>query len=89
MVIIDPEIAEEEIPQAMEKLTRLVAKGNGNVIATDYWGRRKLAYPIEHRGEGNYVLMQLEFDPQGTGEVEAGLNLAEEFLRHLLIRLDD
>ena len=56
---------------------------------TDHWGRRKLAYPIQRHQEGNYVLTQLNMDPQKTGELERSLQISEEVLRHLLIRLDE
>ena len=87
-VIMDPGIAEEDTPQSVEKLTALVTKNGGGVTEIDQWGRRKLAYPIQHRSEGNYVLVQLELEPARTAELEADLNLSEEFLRHLLVRLD-
>lgn len=88
-VIIDPNIAEEDVPQAMEKLTALVTKSGGSINETNQWGRRKLSYPIEHRGEGNYVMMKLELEPGMVSEFEGSLNLAEEYLRHLLVRLGD
>ena len=88
-VIIDPNIAEEDVPQAMEKLTALISKNGGAVDETNHWGRRKLTYPIEHRGEGNYVIMKLQFEPAKIAKFEGSLNLAEEYLRHLMIKLGD
>lgn len=88
-VIIDPDIAEEDVPQAMEKLTALVTRSGGGINETNHWGRRKLAYPVERRGKGNYVMMKLEFEPAKIAEFESNLNLAEEYLRHLLVRLGD
>ncbi|MDD5094017.1 MAG: 30S ribosomal protein S6 [Dehalococcoidia bacterium] len=88
-VIIDPNIAEENVPQAMEKLTELVNKNGGVISQTDHWGRRKLAYPIQHHSEGNYVLLKMDLDPSKAAELEANLNISETFLRHLLIRLED
>lgn len=88
-VIIDPNIAEENVPQAMEKLTELVNKSGGVISQTDHWGRRKLAYPIKHHGEGNYVILKLGVDPSKAAELEANLNISETFLRHLLIKLDN
>ncbi len=85
-VIIDPEILEADVPQAMEKLTTLVTRSGGSVNEINHWGRRKLTYPIERRGEGNYVMMKLEFDPAGIAEFQRKLTLAEEYLRHLLVR---
>ena len=88
-VIMDPDIAEENVPQAMESLTGLVKKSGGEVAKADHWGRRKLAYPIDHHAEGNYVLLTVALDPSKTAELETNLNISETFLRHLLIRLDD
>ena len=88
-VIIDPNIAEEDVPQAIEKLNALIAKSDGTVTETDHWGRRKLAYQIDHRGEGNYVHFKVELEPEKTTELENSLNLPEEYLRHLLVRIDN
>lgn len=88
-VILDPDIAEEDVPQAMDKLTAIIAKNGGDIAETNHWGRRKLSYPIGRHGEGNYVMMKVGLEPEKTTELEAGLNLAEEYLRHLLLRADD
>ena len=87
-VILDPDIAEEDVPQAMDKLTALIAKSGGDITETDHWGRRKLSYPIGRHGEGNYVLMKLGLEPERTTDLESSLNLAEEYLRHLLLRVE-
>ncbi len=87
-VIIDPTIAEEDVPETMEKLTGLIAKNGGEISETNHWGRRKLSYPIEHHGEGNYVMMKVGMEPEKTSGLEASLNITEEYLRHLLLRVD-
>ena len=88
-VIIDPDIAEEDIPNAIEGISELVKKNGGEVSETNQWGRRKLAYPIGNHREGNYVILKLELEPSKAAELEANLNLSETYLRHLLIRLAD
>ncbi len=88
-VILDPDIAEEDVPQAMEKLTALVAKSGGEVKETDHWGRRRLSYPIGRHAEGNYVMMRLGLEPDKAGELTANLNITAEYLRHLLLKLGD
>ncbi|MFO8011641.1 MAG: 30S ribosomal protein S6 [Dehalococcoidia bacterium] len=87
-VILNPDIDEEDVPQAMEKLSALVTKSGGEITETEHWGRRKLSYPIGHHAEGNYVVMRLGMEPGKTAELENGLNLGEDYLRHLLLRLD-
>ena len=88
-VILDPDIAEEDVPAAMEKLNALIAKNGGEVTETDHRGRRRLSYPIGRHAEGNYVMMKVGLEPDKTAELDANLNLTEEYLRHLLVRIED
>ena len=90
VVIVSPDVAEDDVPDAVDRLIRRPVEGEGGELQeTDHWGRRKLAYPIQRYQEGNYVLTQLNMDPQKTDELERGLQISEEVLRHLLIRLDE
>ncbi len=90
IIIISPEVAEEEVPDAIDRLIRHPIEGQGGEIQeVNQWGRRKLAYPIQKQLEGNYVLTQLRLDPLRTKELEQRLMISEEVMRHLLIRLDD
>lgn len=89
VVILSPELAEEEMPAAIERLSQSVAGRGGEVVEVNPWGRRKLAYPIRRHLEGNYVLTKIKLEPSRTVELEAGLHMSEEVLRHLLVRLGD
>lgn len=90
VVIVSPEIADDDVPDAVDRLVRKPVEGEGGELQQiDTWGRRKLAYPIQKFQEGNYVLNQLNMDPQKTGELERGLQISEDVLRHLLIRLEE
>jgi small subunit ribosomal protein S6 len=88
-VILNPDIAEEDVPQTMEKLSDLIAKNGGEITDTEQWGRRKLSYPIKHHAEGNYVIMKLGLEPEKTTQLENDLNIVEDYLRHLLLRTDN
>jgi len=87
--IISPEIADEEVPDTIGRVSELVNKTGGNVTEMSQWGRRKLAYPIRRFSEGNYVLAQLELEPASAKELEANLRLSNEVMRHLLVRLGE
>ena len=89
VVILSPELAEEDIPAAIDRLSQLIADRGGEVKDIDRWGRRKLAYPINKHLEGNYLVTQVRLDPNRTSDVEAGLRISEEVLRHLLVRVGD
>jgi small subunit ribosomal protein S6 len=89
VVILSPELVEEDVPAAIDRLSQLIADRGGEVKDVDRWGRRKLAYPIKKHLEGNYLVTQVMLDPNRTSDVEAALRISEEVLRHLLVRVGD
>jgi len=86
LYIIHPRKAADEVPAVIEWVNGLVQKGDGEVLAVDDWGRRKLAYPIQHESEGTYVLTTLRIPPEATRTVESQMVTSEEIMRHILIR---
>ena len=89
VLIISPEVVDEEMPDFITKLSELVDKVGGSVDEINQWGRRKLAYPIKRSTEGNYVSTKVKMKPALTKELEANLRLSGKILRHLLIRSAD
>ena len=89
MMVVSPQLDDEGMTVALDRVNRYVNEHGGSVIRQEPWGRlRRLAYPIRNFNEGNYVLTHLEMDPQDTRELEASLQLSEDVLRHLLVRID-
>jgi small subunit ribosomal protein S6 len=84
--MLDPEVDEERVGTVMDRVRRLI--GEGEVVDEDSWGRKKLAYKIGDYTEANYHLAHLSMEGDGTKELENGLNLADDVIRHLLIRQD-
>ena len=89
VVIISPEVVDEEIPAAIDKISQFIIERGGAITEVNQWGRRKLAYPIRDFMEGNYVLTQFKMEPRLTAELEASLGISEGILRHLLVRLSE
>jgi small subunit ribosomal protein S6 len=89
VVIISPSVADDEIATTIEKVNQFISERGGSTTEVNQWGKRKLAYPIKDHMEGYYVLTQLNMDPKTTAELEASLELSEDILRHLLVRLSD
>jgi small subunit ribosomal protein S6 len=87
LLIISPEVVDEELEGRVDRIGQLITERGGEVSATEPWGRRKLAYPIEHFTEGHYVLIRFSFEPALCRELEASLRISEEIIRHLLINL--
>lgn len=86
VVIVNPEIPDEEVGAAVERVHQLITARGGEVTQVDHWGRRRLAYPIATHLEGSYVLTQCRLEPAAVGKIEAGLGISEEVIRHLLVR---
>jgi small subunit ribosomal protein S6 len=89
VLIISPDVVDEEMPEFITKLGELVNKVGGSVDEVNQWGRRKLAYPIKRSTEGNYLLTKVKMKPSVTKELEANLRLSGKILRHLLIKSGD
>ena len=89
VLIVSPEVVDEEMPEFITKLSELVNKVGGSVDEVNQWGRRKLAYPIKRSTEGNYLLTKIKMKPTMTKELEANLRLSGKVLRHLLVRSGD
>jgi len=85
--IISPEAGDEAVEAIIDSLSKLITGGGGTVVNIDRWGKRKLAYPIKHFLEGNYVLTQFTLKPALGKQLEANLQISEEVLRHLLVKV--
>jgi len=72
----------------INNITQYIEGKNGTVIEVARWGRKKLAYPIKHLMEGNYVLIKFRGDPSANKEMETNLKISEKILRYLLIKVD-
>jgi len=88
-VVFSPEIAGEDIDDAIERVSQLITQKEGVITEVNNWGKRKLAYLIENFREGNYVLIQLKLQPGQVAELDAKLKSRDEILRHLLVRLEE
>ena len=89
VVVLNPEIPEEDMPGAIERVTGAVTTRGGTVDEVQPWGRRKLAYPIRRHLEGNSILTNIKLDPARAHDLESNFMISEEVLRHLLIRKDE
>lgn len=89
VTIWNPDLGEDGVRGMMERVTTGVTSRGGQVLDTNLWGRRRLAYIINKHTEGAYVVMQLRMEPARASELEAQLRINEDVLRHLMIRRDE
>src|SRR6202521_6286635 len=89
LFIVRPDAPEEEIDQVIEQLTTLIASQGGNVDKSDKWGVRKLAYRVQKRTEGFYVLLQFVSKPETVMEIERRLRVTDQVLKFITVRIDE
>jgi small subunit ribosomal protein S6 len=88
MVILDPDLEERTVAPSLDQLLGVVRRDGGSVEKVDVWGRRRLAYEIDHKVEGIYAVIDLTAEPATVQELDRQLNLNEAVLRTKLIRPD-
>ncbi len=89
VLVVSPEAGEEGFPATVDRVHGLIKERGGEVKNVDRWGRRRLAYPLNRFTEGYYSITQFTLDPQDVREIEGSLDLAEDVLRHLVVRMDE
>jgi small subunit ribosomal protein S6 len=88
MAIIDAGLDDEVIDQQIATLVDGITSRGGTVRTQDRWGRRRLAYEIDHRTEGYYIVLEF-VGGSDLDQLERSLRLADEIVRHKLLRLPD
>ncbi len=89
MVIFDSGLEDLAIDDQVKSVAAQIAARGGAVASTDRWGRRRFAYEIDHKQEGYYVVWELTSDGADLEALERSLRLADEVVRHKLVRLPD
>ena len=89
MLLVHPDADEERLGAVVERVRRVASDHGGGVVSEDNWGRRKLAYKIGRFTEANYHMANIEMEGTGTTVLDNSLKLADDVIRHLLIRKDE
>ncbi len=85
--IVSPDIADEALESKVNGINQFITTRDGVVDGVEKWGKKRLAYPVRHCLEGNYVLTRFKISPARCKELEANLKISEEILRHLLVKV--
>jgi small subunit ribosomal protein S6 len=89
MIILDADLEEETIRAAVERWLQLIEGRGAQRGHVDWWGKRRLAYEIKHRAEGYYVVFQAKAEPAAMDELHRVLSLADEVIRHKVLRIPE
>jgi small subunit ribosomal protein S6 len=88
MLVIRPDVPDDRSQAVIDRTTRQVVAGGGQIVKVAPWGRRRLAYPIDRHREGSYHIILFDAPAGVIIELERGLLITEEVLRHLVTRVE-
>ena len=89
MIIFEAELEDADVKAQLKQVTDLVEAAGGEIKTTDVWGKRRFAYEIDHKVEGIYVVLELVTEGGDLSPLDRYLRLADEPVRHKLLRLPD
>jgi small subunit ribosomal protein S6 len=84
--MLEPELGEERQGEIVTRMRELIERGGGTWNSHDVWGRRKLAYEIDHKDEGAYHLVTFDCAPETLEELSRVLKITDGVMRHLAVR---
>jgi small subunit ribosomal protein S6 len=85
--VFSPAASEERVNVVMARIQRSITENGGSIVKQDQWGIRRLAYPIRHFNEGNYILTQYTAEPKVCREIQDFLGVTDEAIRYLNVEL--
>jgi small subunit ribosomal protein S6 len=88
MLVLRPDLADDRTQAVIDRTTRSITGAGGQIVKVAPWGRRRLAYPIDRYREGSYHIVLFEAPSEAIVELERGLLITEELLRHLVTRVE-
>ncbi|MGB7924936.1 MAG: 30S ribosomal protein S6 [Pyrinomonadaceae bacterium] len=89
MYIIDPDTVEDEVTRLSESLQHVVTDQGGTITKNEVMGRRTLAYPINRKNEGIYVLYEVEGSGREIAELERRMRVNDQVIRYITVRVDE
>ena len=87
MLIVIPELDEEQVESTISRFQTIIERTGGGVENVNHWGRRKLAYEIDHRTDGFYVVMEFTAGERTLVELKRILRVSDDVLRHMIVKL--
>jgi small subunit ribosomal protein S6 len=88
MLVLRPDVPDDRSQAVIDRTTRQIVTSGGQIVKVAPWGRRRLAYPIDRHREGSYHIILFEAPSEAIVEMERGLLITEELLRHLVTRVE-
>ncbi len=86
LYVITPELDDEANQSVQDKFAKIITDNGGEIEKTDVWGKRRLAYAIDYKTEGFYVLVNFSANPELPRELERNLRNDERIMRYMVTR---
>ena len=87
--IIDPTVGDDEVMKLSETVQKIITTQGGTITKTEVMGKRQLAYEINHKKDGTYVLLEVEGSGAEIAELERRMRVNDQILRYMTIRVDE
>lgn len=87
--IINPDAEDAEVMRLTEAAQKIITDQGGNIVKTEMMGKRRLAYEINHKRDGVYVLLEVEGSGREIAEFERRMRVNDRVLRYMTVRVDE
>jgi small subunit ribosomal protein S6 len=87
--IVDPDVGDDELMRLSETVQKIITSQGGQILKTEMMGRRHLAYVINRKKEGTYILLEIEGTGAEIAELERRMRVNDQILRYMTIRVDE
>jgi small subunit ribosomal protein S6 len=89
MYIVDTDTSGDDFTRLSETLQQIITEQGGTITKTEDMGRRTLAYPISHKNEGHYMLLEIDGTGREIAELERRMRVNDQIVRYLTVRVDE
>ncbi len=86
--ILKPTLSNEKVEEVLGKVKGIITSGNGTVILSDSWGKRRLAYPVKKNKEGSYYLLQFSADGHVVGVLENFFRTTDDIIKYITLKIE-
>lgn len=84
--ILNPEISEEEVNTTVDKVKSIIEKSNGVVENVDLWGKKRLAYEINKKNDGYFILVNFSSGEDFPKELDRNFRIMDTVIRHIIVK---
>ncbi|MCR5819502.1 MAG: 30S ribosomal protein S6 [Bacteroidaceae bacterium] len=86
--ILTPVLSDDQMKEAVEKFKGILTNGGAEILNEELWGMKKLAYPIQKKSTGFYVLVEFKAEPELIAQLDTQYRRDERILRHIVVKME-